>query len=211
MIRDITEYSVLVGLDWANKKHDVCLQTSGKPSRSFNIIGSSPEAVDEWVQDLHQQYGGQIAIALELDKGPIVYALQKYDYITLYPVHPLMLAKYRQVFSPSGAKDDPTDAELALEMMIQYPEKIKPLTVLSPEMRKLRHLVEQRRGLVNDRRRLTNRLVNALKQYYPQPLDWFSHRDTTMFCEFICRWPNLQQLKRAHQKTVRAFFKSIGG
>ena len=211
MNNNLSEYSVLVGLDWANKKHDVCLQLSGPSSRSFSVIGSSPEAVDEWVKDLHQRYGGQIAIALELDKGPIVYALQKYDYVTLFPVHPLMLAKYRQVFSPSGAKDDPADAELALEMMTQYPDKIKPLTALSPEMRKLRHLVEQRRVLVNDRRRLTNRLVNALKQYYPQPLDWFSHRDTMMFSEFICRWPSLQRLKRAHQKTIRAFFTSVGG
>lgn len=211
MNNNISEYSVLVGLDWANRKHDVCLQLPTKSNRSFSVIGSSPEAVDEWIQDLHQRCGGQIAIALELDKGPIVYALQKYDYVTLFPVHPLMLAKYREMFSPSGAKDDPTDAELALEMMIQYPEKIKPLTVLSPEIRKLRHLVEQRRVLVNDRRRLTNRLVNALKQYYPQPLEWFSHRDTTMFCELICRWSSLQQLKRARQKTVRAFFRSVGG
>lgn len=211
MNSNISEYSVLVGLDWANRKHDVCLQLPTKSNRSFSVIGSSPEAVDEWIQDLHQRCGGQIAIALELDKGPIVYALQKYDYVTLFPVHPLMLAKYREMFSPSGAKDDPTDAELALEMMIQYPEKIKPLTVLSSEIRKLRHLVEQRRVLVNDRRRLTNRLVNALKQYYPQPLEWFSHRDTTMFCELICRWSSLQQLKRARQKTVRAFFRSVGG
>lgn len=211
MTTRISEYSVLVGLDWANKKHDVCLQLPQQQERLFNVIRSSPEAVDEWVRGLHQRYGGQIAIALELDKGPIVYILQKYDYVTLFPVHPLMLAKYRQVFSPSGAKDDPTDAELALEMMLQYPEKIKPLTVISPNIRKLRHLVEQRRVLTNDKRRLTNRLINALKQYYPQPLEWFSHRDTTMFCDFICRWPDLQKLKRAHQKTIRAFFKSIGG
>ena len=91
MNNSLSEYSVLVGLDWANKKHDVCLQLSGPSSRSFSMIGSSPEAVDEWVKDLHQRYGGQIAIALELDKGPIVYALQKYDYVTLFPVHPLML------------------------------------------------------------------------------------------------------------------------
>jgi transposase len=211
MMKDKSDYSVLVGLDWANKKHDVCLQVPDRTGRSFSVIGSSPEAIEDWVKGLQERYGGQIAIALELDKGPIVYALQKYDYVTLFPVHPLMLSRYRQVFSPSGAKDDPTDAELALELMIQYPDKIKPLTALSPEIRKLRHLVEQRRVLVNDRRRLTNRLVNTLKQYYPQPLNWFSHRDTMMFSEFICRWPSLQQLKRAHQKTIRSFFKSVGG
>ncbi len=192
MINAYDEFAVLIGLDWANKKHDVCLQTTDESTRYFEVIQSSPEAIECWIQGVHKRFKGRIAVALELDKGPIVYALQKYDYVTIFPVHPLMLAKYRQVFSPSGAKDDPTDAELALDMMLKYPNKVKPLLVPSSEMRKLGHLVEQRRTLVDDKRRLANRLINSLKQYYPQPLDWFSHRDTDLFCEFICRWPTLQ-------------------
>jgi hypothetical protein len=35
-----------------------------------------------------------------------------------------MLAKYRQAFSPSGAKGDPTDAQIALDLMLNYPKKI---------------------------------------------------------------------------------------
>jgi transposase len=205
------EFALWIGLDWANKKHDICLQKSDALVRRFEVISSSPEAIDDWIQRLHKQVKGRIAIALELDKGPIVYALQKYDYVTLFPVHPLMLSKYRQVFSPSGAKDDPSDAELALDMMLKYPNKVKPLSTPSCEMRELRHLVEQRRTLVDDKRRLANRLINTLKQYYPQLLEWFSHRDTELFCEFIESWPTLQKLKRAHANTVRRFFLSKGG
>jgi len=47
---------------------------------------------------------------LEIDKGPLVYALQKYHFLVLFPVNPATLAKYRQAFTPSRAKDDPTDA-----------------------------------------------------------------------------------------------------
>ncbi|MEE9302897.1 MAG: IS110 family transposase [Thiotrichaceae bacterium] len=211
MINVHDEFAVLIGLDWANKKHDVCLQKTDESTRHFEVIQSSPEAIEDWIQGIYKRVKGRIAVALELDKGPIVYALQKYSYVTIFPVHPLMLAKYRQVFSPSGAKDDPTDAELALDMMLKYPNKIKPLSVPCSEMRKLRHLVEQRRTLVDDKRRLANRLINSLKQYYPQPLDWFSHRDTDLFCEFICRWPTLQKVKRAHEATVCRFFLSKGG
>ncbi len=211
MINVHEKFAVLIGLDWANKKHDVCVQKAHDSTRQFDIIQSSPEAIEEWIQGIYKRFKGQIAVALELDKGPIVYALQKYDFVTIFPVSPLMLSKYRQVFSPSGAKDDPTDAELALDMMLKYPNKIKPLSAPSIEMRKLRHFVEQRRTLVDDKRRLANRLINALKQYYPQTLDWFSHRDTDLFCEFIIRWPTLQQLKRAHAVTIRRFFLSKGG
>jgi len=199
-----------IGIDWATQKHDVCIQTpSGK--RSFAIIDSSPESIDEWVCELRRKYKGCFNVAVELCKGPIVYALQKYDYITIYPVNPAMLAKYREAFSPSGAKDDPTDAELALDLMINYPSKVKPLKLASTSLRKLSFLVEQRRRLVDDRRRYGNRLINTLKQYYPQLLTWFSHRDTQLFSDFIIRWPSLQKLKRARELTVRRFFLERGG
>lgn len=78
-------------------------------------------------------------------------------------------------------------------------------------MRKLSFLVEQRRRLVDDRRRFSNRLINTLKQYYPQLLTWFSHRDTKLFMDFIMRWPSLQKLQRSHENTIRKFFHSHGG
>jgi len=59
-------------------------------------------------------FGGPIAIALELAQGPIVYGLQKYDFLVLFPINPSTLAKYREAFTLSRAKDDPTEAELAL-------------------------------------------------------------------------------------------------
>jgi hypothetical protein len=50
-------------------------------------------------------------------------------------------------------------------------------------------LVEQRSSLlVADKIRITNRLRVALKQYYPQMLEWFEHIDTHLFCDFFTRW-----------------------
>jgi transposase len=147
-------------------------------------------------------------VALELTKGPIVYALQKYDFIVLFPVNPATLARYRQAFRPSGAKDDPSDAELALDLLICHRDKFTALQPQSAPMRTLIHLVEQRRQLVNDKLRFTNRIGNALKQYYPQALAWFEQRDTTLFCDFIERWPTLAQVKRAHRAGLERFFQN---
>ena len=205
------KFSAFVGLDWANNKHDVCVQLGHDGKRTFEIISHTPEALDEWLTKLHHQAKGNIAVAVELTKGPIVYALQKYSFITVYPVHALTLARYRQAFNPSGAKDDPTDAELALDLMLKYPNKVKPLKPSSDDVRVLAQFVEQRRLLVEDKRRYVNRLINALKQYYPQPLAWFSHRDSGLFFNFISKWPSLQSLKRARENTIRKFFLSHGG
>lgn len=90
--------------------------------------------------------------------------------MTVFPVHALSLARYRQTFWPSGAKDDPLDAELALDLMLRYSNKIKAIEPSNSEIRLLQQLVEQRRLLVEDKRRFVNRIINTLKQYYPQLL-----------------------------------------
>ena len=204
--QEIVVYSVYVGIDWANSKHDVCIQQANSDVREFDVIQHRAEVIDTWVKGLHRRYGGDIAVAVELSKGPIVSALQKYDFVVIFPINPSTLAKYREAFRPSRAKDDPTDAELALDMLLRYPEHFKPLKPQSPEMRALTTMVEQRRRLVSERIRITNRLRCGLKQYYPQVLEWFDHVDTPLFCEFVKRWPTLTQARRARANTVRRFF-----
>lgn len=204
-------FSAYVGIDWADTKHDICLQAAGSDTREFDCIAHQVGRIDEWAKSLHQRFGGMIAIALELAKGPIVYALQKYDFFVLFPINPSTLAKYREAFKPSRAKDDPTDAELALDLLMRHPERFAPLHPQSAAMRTLLSLTEHRRELVADKTRLSNRLTHTLKQYYPQALDWFEQRDTILFCDFLTRWPTLAQVKRARQTSLKAFFRAHNG
>ena len=201
-----SSFTAFVGIDWADTKHDVCIQGAGCEHREFDIIAHKVERIDEWVQSLHRRFGGPIAVAVELSKGPIVYALQKYDFLVIFPVNPSTLAKYREAFQPSRAKDDPTDAELAVDLILRHPERFKSLQPQSVEMRMLASLVEKRRNLVDDKIRITNRLRVALKQYYPQILEWFDHIDTRLFCDFLTRWPTLIQARRARRNTLKTFF-----
>jgi len=203
---DNIPFTAFVGIDWADAKHDVCIQAAGNEHREFARISHKVDEIETWAQSLYQRFGGPIAVALELSKGPIVYALQKYDFFVIFPVNPSTLAKYREAFTPSRAKDDPTDAELALDLILRHPHRFQPLNPQSVEMRTLVSLVEQRRRLVNDRVRITNRLRNTLKQYYPQALQWFDRIDTLLFCDFIERWPTLVQIKRARRNTLETFF-----
>ena len=202
------EYTAFVGLDWADAKHDICVQAAGCEERQFDRFAHRTEHIEQWARSMQQRFGGRIAVALELSKGPIVYALQKYDLFVLFPINPSTLAKYRQAFKPSRAKDDPSDAELALDLLLRHRDKFQPLKPQSVPMRKLCLLVEQRRRLVGDKTRCVNRLVNTLKQYYPQTLEWFEQRDTVLFCDFITRWPTLVQVKRARKTTLDTFFRT---
>jgi transposase len=201
------EFTAFIGIDWADTKHDICIQPAGSEVREFDRIAHQPQHIEQWAHEVHERFGGPIAVILELSKGPIVSALQKHDFFVLFPVNPLMLAKYRQAFKPSRAKDDPTDAELAVDLVLRHPDRFKPLRPQSIEMRTLVHLVEKRRRLVEDRKRFSNRLISTLKAYYPQAVEWFSHKETFVFSAFITRWPTLKQVKRARRSTLERFFR----
>ena len=202
------EFTAFIGIDWADTKHDICLQPANSQQREFDQLPHQIPAIEQWAYSLQKRFGGTIAVVLELSKGPIVYALQKYDFFELFPVNPSTLAKYREAFKPSRAKDDPTDAELALDLLLRHGDRFKPIKPQSVEMRTLTYLVEQRRQLVGDKTRFVNRLCDTLKQYFPQTLDWFEHRDTVLFCDFMTRWPTLTQVKRARKASLETFFKT---
>ena len=73
--------------------------------------------------------------------------------------------------------------------------------------RQLRLFVELRRRLVDERTRDSNRLTAWLKIYFPQALDWIDHIDSPLGCDFLERWPTLEQLQRAHEETIQRFFR----
>src|SRR3989454_2620391 len=202
-------FAAFVGIDWADAKHDVCLQAAGSAKRECFILTHTPEAIDAWVSTLRTRFNGHpIAVCLELNKGPIVSALRKYDFLVLFPINPLTLARYREAFTPSRAKDDPTDAALQLELLLTHRDKLQPLQPQSPTMRALAQLVEHRRRVVGDKVRITNRLTSTLKNYFPHVLHWFQEKDTAIFCDFLSRWPTLKAVQLARRSTLDTFFRA---
>ena len=130
--------AALVGLDWADATHDGCLQAAGSAQRESFTLEHTPEAIEVWGSTLRTRCSGQpVAVCLELTKGPLVSALRKYDFLVLFPINPLTLARYREAFTPSRAKDDPTDAELQLELLLTHRDTLQPLQPQRPTMRAL--------------------------------------------------------------------------
>jgi hypothetical protein len=170
------------------------------------VLPHRPERIAQWAQALRPRFEGRpIAVCLELHNGPLVSALQPDDFLGLFPVNPTTLAKYRDAFCLSHATDDPTDAELALELLMAHRDTLTPMPPQSTARRPLPRLVEQRRPLVADKARLTNRLTDALKPYCPQVLEWFQAQDPVVFCDGLTRWPTLPHAQRARKARLTAF------
>lgn len=204
----MAQYAALIGIDWADAKHDICLieMATGQPEAS--ILRHSSKTIDEWATALHVRFNGQpIAVCLEQSRGPLVFALMKYDFLTLYPINPSTLAKYRQAFSPSRHKDDAVDAAYLAELLLHHREHLRAWQPDSQQTRTLRYLVEHRRRLVDDRTRLSNRLTALLKLYFPQVLEWFPDLRTDLVCDFLRRWPALETLGKVRRETLLKFFR----
>jgi transposase len=161
-------FAAAVGIDWADRKHDICLQAADSREREFCVLEHKPEAIDDWANALRRRFDNQpVAVCLEQRRGPLINALAKYEHLVLYPVNPHLLAGLRKAFSGSGAKDDPSDAALALDILLQHPEKLTAWVPEDPRTRHLQALVEGRRRLIGARVRTTNRLQANLKGYFP--------------------------------------------
>lgn len=201
------EFAALVAIDWADQKHVWALETPDAVGRESGSLDHTAEAVEIWAVELRLRFSGkQVAVALEQVRGPLVFMLSKYDHLVIFPVHPTALANYRKSFRPSGAKDDPHDAGLLLDILKLHRDKLRRLNPDTAETRTLRFLVEERRKLVHEKTRYSNRLTAHLKMYFPQVLQWFDDVGSRLAADFLIRWPNLEMLQRARSATVERFF-----
>ncbi len=202
------KFTAFIGIDWADNKHDVSVSSvaGGKPVHQE--ITHTPEALSDWVSKLRQQFPeGQIAICLEQSKGALIFHLLMYDFITLFPVNPKSLARFRETFTSSGAKSDPSDADYLRELVSSHRDRLRPWQPDEESSRTIAFLSEGRRKAVNDRSRLTTRLRSTLKMYFPQAFELVGESlRSRMALDFLNKWPQLSNVKRAKAKTIKQFY-----
>jgi len=179
--------AVIVGIDWADAEHVVCLiQADGRGE--IDTLEQSPEVIDAWAADLQRRFPGKtIAVALEQSKGALMYALMKYEHILPYPINPKQLARYREALHPSGGKDDPTDAALLAQFLKHHASQLRPWKPDTTATRKLAAYAEFRRKIVEERKRLTQQLTSRLKQYFPLAAQLFP-RNIERTAALVKRW-----------------------
>jgi len=202
------QFAAFVGIDWADKKHVWCLQAAGSRQRESEELEHNPEAVEAWVGQLCQRFSNRpIAMAVEQSRGALVFMLSKYEPLHLFPVPSTMAANMREALYPSGAKDDPRDADLLLDLLLQHRDRLRRLSPDTEATRRVQNLVEERRKLVDEKTAQTNRLTSHLKIYFPQILDWFEHLDSMLVCALLERWPTLEELQKVPPPKLRTFFR----
>jgi transposase len=202
-----------VGVDWADQKH--CLVTCLPDSsvRQMHWVDQKPQSLDDFFLGLHQKYPqGRIGVVLEQSRGALLYAMLKYGFLRRYPVNPRCLSDFRKAMRVSGAKDDPSDADLLCEMGCKHSERLREFELNDEATRQLVLLTEQRRGIVDEQTGLSHQLSSALKCSYPLALELFANGITAPIAlAFLKRWPNLAALQKTKAGVLRAFFYAHNG
>ena len=204
----VLELAACVGLDWADQRHVICLQTSLSAESESSELEQKPDALHDWIAQLRVRFEGRkVGIAIEQSRGAVIHALMMYDFLVLYPINPKALARYREAFRGSGAKDDPSDAELLLDLQRLHRKRLRAWLPDTVETRRLQMLSEHRRKLVNNRIRHTNRITSMLKMYFPQALDWAGELATSQSCDFLDTWPTLIAIQQASPAQLLHFYQ----
>jgi len=200
---------IFIGIDWADCEHVVCL-IDERGQTHISTLQQSPQAIDEWVAGLQKNFPGKtFAVAVEQSKGPLIYALMKYDVLVIYPINPKQLSRYRDAIYPSGSKNDPGDAKLIARFLKLHFDGLRAWKPDTLATRKLANLTEIRRKIVEERKRLTQQFTGTLKQYFPLMLELEPQR-TELMLAVVRRWSTLQQLRRARPATLRSFLAEHG-
>jgi transposase len=191
------DWVACVGVDWGDKEHAYEIQPREGP-RTKGRLKSSAEDVHEWVRGLREQFPiGVIVVALEQGRASLVYALMSHADIAVAPLNPRASKAYRESQRLSGASSDPLDAGLICDFAVKHIDTMRMWKPDDQLTRKLRLLVETRRTLVEKRTALTHQLSAALKEYFPQPLQWFDGESSPLLRAFLTRWPTMEMSRTA--------------
>jgi len=211
MDRERVDYAAWIGLDWGSDQHALCLQTADRSPVERCTLEQKPEALHHWFMNLQTRFGGRkVAVAIEQTRGAVIHFLLGLDLVHVFRIHPKSLKNYRDALHPSGAKDDPADAQLLLQFVMLHQDKLEPWVPDEPQTRLLIRLVEFRRKIVGKRVRLTNELTQMLKEYFPAALLCAGDLDMVMACDFLAKWPTLEKLQKSRAETMRKFYQEHG-
>jgi transposase len=125
----------------------------------------------------------------------------------IYPLHPSTVAKFREAFKSSGAKNDPLDTDQILQILTKHRELLKPLNPDTEETRLLARLVKDRRKAVDLRTSHIQALSAALKEYFPQALELLNgNLASRLACDFLIKWPTFEAFQQAKPSTLKRFY-----
>lgn len=165
-------FQFFVGIDWGSQRHRVCLlnrEGTVVEERWIEHNGNSLADLVAWLRSQTSAAPGEIAVAIEIPRGAIVETLMEQGF-AVFSVNPKQLDRFRDRYSPAGAKDDRRDALVLADSLRTDLHCFHPVRLDEPRLLRLRELSRLEDDVAQEQARLCNQLREQWHRFFPQLL-----------------------------------------
>ena len=158
------EFEWFLGIDWGSEVHALCLLDATGRIRGTRTVAHTAVAVHEAVHWVREQTGAApaaIAVGIETPRGALVDTMIEQGFPVL-ALNPKQLDRFRDRFTAAGAKDDDRDAHVVADALRTDRRAFRSVRPDDPLIVQLREVTRLREDLLEDERRLANRLRDQL-------------------------------------------------
>lgn len=205
---------VILGVDWAEDHHDLCLMD---PTGVVLATRRIPDGL-EGVQMLHALVADSlddasdpetVVVGIETDHGLLAASLVAAGY-QVYAVNPMSVARYRDRHHSSRAKSDKSDAKLLADLVRTDRHNHRRAAPDSELLEAIKVLARGHQSLIWTRQRLTNQLRSALREYFPGALAAFEDLHYRDALAVLGKAPTPTQARRLSTTQIKAVLKKGG-
>jgi transposase len=129
--------------------------------RVFAHGGAGLAEMAAWLISVTGADASAIHVAIEVPHGPVVETLLKRGF-NVYAINPKQLDRFRDRFSPAGAKDDSRDSEVLADAIRTDMRAFRKLALAEPLLIELREWSRMTDDLTGEKNRLSNRMRDQL-------------------------------------------------
>jgi len=202
--------TVYLGIDWSERKHDVCFMNEAGAVIQELTIEHSAEGFLK-LEAARQTMGltpTDIAIGLETAHSLLIDFLLDQTYPLIYILPPHQVKGNQGRYAQSGAKDDRRDAWVIADMLRTDRGRWHAWQMDSLLTRQIQVQLRQVIYLNHMIRRQTNHLRAALLRFYPAALEVFSRLDSPIALNFLLEYPSPQKASQLSYTAFSAFLRA---
>jgi transposase len=200
-------YTVFIGIDWGRSEHYVCaVDLDGRVLHERKVENDALDLrqLADWAAALAPC--GLVAAAIELPHGAIIDCLLERE-IPVFSINPKQVDRFRDRYSPAGAKDDRRDAFVLADSLRTDTHCFRIVEASEPAVIHLRELVRMSEELRTESNRLGNRLREQLSRYFPELLRVSGGGDEPWVLELLQKAPTRMKASRLRSRTIANLLK----
>jgi transposase len=168
------ETLLFVGDDWSEEHHDVEIQDEAGRKLAARRLPEGAAGIARLHELIaaHLDAGGdpgQVAVAIETDRGLWVQALAAAGY-QVYGLNPKAVARFKERYNLSGAKSDAADAHALADMVRAERHQLRAVAADTAGGQAVKVAARAHQTLIWERTRHTLRLRSALREFFPAAL-----------------------------------------